>query len=159
MAATSLIRIKGSPMSNARLHLLRALALPALAVLFGEMINVLAFRSLIIPAKLLSGGVVGTAMLLNQLFNLPIGLQTLIYNIPIFLWGYRYLGPRFVILSMVGVGSFSILLDNISVPTLTHDLLLTAVFGGVVTGIADGIIIRSGGSTGGLDIIGVIISR
>lgn len=54
---------------------------------------------------------------------------------------------------------FSILLDNISTPILTRDLLLIAIFGGVLTGIADGMIIRAGGSTGGLDIIGVIVSR
>lgn len=94
-------------MFNSQLRDARALTMQALVVLLGEMINVLTFRALIVPAKLLSGGVVGTAMLLNQLFNLPIGLQTLIYNIPIFLLGYRYLGRRFVLLSMVGVGSFS----------------------------------------------------
>src|SRR5215467_202727 len=112
----------------------------ALLVLVGELLNVIAYRSLILPAKLLSGGVVGTALLLNQLFNLPIGLQTIIYNIPIFIVGYRMLGRRFILLSMVGVGSFSILLDNVTIPVVTHDLLLVAVFGGVVTGIADGII-------------------
>ncbi|MCC7447016.1 MAG: YitT family protein [Anaerolineae bacterium] len=146
-------------MSNVRTRTAATFMVQALVVLSGELINTLAFRSLIVPAKLLSGGVVGTAMLLNQLFNLPIGLQTLIYNIPIFLVGYRYLGRRFVLLSLVGVGSFSILLDNINVPILTSDLLLVAIFGGVITGIADGIIIRTGGSTGGLDIIGLLVSR
>ena len=146
-------------MSDARTRTAATFAVQALVVFTGELINTLAFRSLIVPAKLLSGGVVGTAMLLNQLFNLPIGLQTLIYNIPIFLVGYRYLGRRFVLLSLVGVGSFSILLDNVTIPTLTNDLLLVAIFGGVITGIADGIIIRTGGSTGGLDIIGLLVSR
>jgi uncharacterized membrane-anchored protein YitT (DUF2179 family) len=137
----------------------------ALIVFAGELLNALVFRSLIVPAKLLSGGVVGSALLLNQLFALPIGLQTIIYNIPIFLFGYRYLGRRFVLLSILGVGAFSTLLDNIAIPAhltypqLTNDLLLVAIFGGVLTGIADGIIIRVGGSTGGFDIIGLIVSR
>jgi len=146
-------------MSDARTRTAATFAVQALIVLSGELINTLAFRSLIVPSKLLSGGVVGTAMLLNQLANLPIGLQTLIYNIPIFLVGYRYLGRRFVLLSLVGVGSFSILLDNVTVPVLTNDLLLVAIFGGVITGIADGMIIRTGGSTGGLDIVGLLVSR
>ncbi len=133
--------------------------LQAAVVLLGEIINVVAFRALIVPNRLLSGGVVGTALLINQLLQWPIGLQTILYNVPIFLLGYRYLGRRFVILSVIGVGSFSLLLDNVTIQPITHDLLLVAVFGGVVTGIADGIIIRAGGSTGGFDILGLIVSR
>lgn len=133
--------------------------LQAAVVLLGEIINVVAYRALIVPNRLLSGGVVGTALLINQILHWPIGLQTIIYNIPIFLLGYRYLGRRFVILSAIGVGSFSLVLDNVNIAPITHDLLLVAVFGGVVTGIADGIIIRAGGSTGGFDILGLIVSR
>src|SRR5215470_9453078 len=99
----------------------------ALLVLVGELLNVIAFRSLIIPARLLSGGVVGTALLLNQLLGLPIGLQTIIYNIPIFLIGWRFLGRRFIVLSVIGVVSFSILTDAIHLPAFTNDLLLVAV--------------------------------
>ena len=128
-------------------------------ILIGELINVIAFRSLIVPSRLISGGVVGISMLLNQLFSLPIGLQTTLYNIPIFVLGYRFLGRRFVALSVIGVVSFSALLDNIALQTVTHDLLLVAVFGGVITGIADGLILRAGGSTGGFDIIGLIVSK
>ena len=124
-----------------------------------EVLNAFAIRSLIAPARLLSGGVVGMAMLLNQIFNLPIGLQTIIYNIPIFLLGWRFLGRRFAVLSVIGVASFSILADSFHPSVLTNDLLLIAVFGGVATGIADGIILRTGGSTGGFDIIGLIVSR
>jgi uncharacterized membrane-anchored protein YitT (DUF2179 family) len=128
-------------------------------ILLCEVLNAAAYNALIIPAKLLSGGVVGGALLLNQLFDLPVGLQTLIYNIPIFIIGYRYLGRRFVALSIVGVVSFSIFTDNLKVPILTNEVMLIAIFGGVVTGIADGIILRTGGSTGGFDIIGLIVSR
>src|SRR5438874_11360623 len=110
------------------------LAAQVMLVLLGEVISVLTFRSLIVPARLLSGGVVGTALLLNQLANLPIGLQTLIYNIPIFLVGYRLLGRRFIALSIVGVGSFSLLMDNISPPVLTNDRLLVAIFVRLITG-------------------------
>ncbi len=146
-------------MFKARLPPTIDLFIRAVVVLFGELLNALAYRSLIVPAKLLSGGVVGTALLLHQLFNLPIGLQTIIYNIPIFLVGYRLLGRRFIVLSAVGVGAFSVLLDNIQLPSVTKDLLLVAIFGGIMTGIADGIILRVGGSTGGFDIIGLIVSR
>lgn len=133
--------------------------LQALIIITCEVLNAFAIRSLIVPAKLLSGGVIGTAMLLNQIYALPIGLQTIIYNIPIFLLGWRFLGRRFALLSIIGVVSFSTITDMLHPPILTHDVLLMAVFGGVATGIADGIILRAGGSTGGFDILGLIVSR
>src|SRR5260221_14575858 len=101
-------------MTQANRRLFISTASRALIVLFAEMINVFAFRSLIVPSKLLSGGVVGASLLLNQLFpRLPIGAMTILLNIPIFILGYRYLGRRFIVLSAVGVGTFSLLMDNI----------------------------------------------
>lgn len=129
-------------------------------VLIGELLNAYAFQSLIIPQKLLSGGVVGIALLLNQLAHLPIGVQTLIYNIPIFILGYRLLGRRFIVLSLIGVVSFSVITDNLKLPPLVdNDILLSSIFGGILTGIADGLILRAGGSTGGFDILGLIVSK
>ncbi|HVO43606.1 MAG TPA: YitT family protein [Aggregatilineales bacterium] len=138
----------------------RTFVLSVAIVLFGELLNAITFRTFIMPIKLLSSGVIGISLLLNQLFNLPVGLQTTIYNIPIFLLGYRYLGRRFLILSLIGVASFSVLVDNVRVPALdASDKLLFALFAGVLTGTADGLIMRTGGSTGGTDIIGLIVSR
>jgi uncharacterized membrane-anchored protein YitT (DUF2179 family) len=128
-------------------------------VLVGEVLNAIAFQALIVPQRLLSGGVVGISLLLNQLFALPIGLQTTIYNIPIFILGYRFLGRRFILLSIIGVIAFSFFADNLHLAPVVDDILLVAIFGGVLTGIADGLILRVGGSTGGFDIIGLIVSK
>lgn len=134
-------------------------------ILACEVLNTVAFNALIAPARLLDSGVAGLALLLNQIAGLPLGAQIFLYNIPIFLLGYRFLGRRFVALSLVGVLSFAFLLDNVQLPAairfpaLTDDLLLVAIFGGILTGIADGLILRVGGSTGGLDIVNLIFSR
>lgn len=138
---------------------LSTLTLQVLLILAGEVLNVMAFHSLIVPAKLMNGGVVGIALLLNRLLALPIGLQTILYNIPIFWLGYRYLGRRFVALSVLGVLSFSLMMDNVTFPVITREPMLIAIFGGLLTGLADGLIIRMGGSTGGFDILGLIVSR
>lgn len=135
------------------------LVLQIAIVMAAEALNAVAYNALIVPARLLESGVVGIALLFNQLFALPIGVQTLLYNIPIFVIGWRYLGRRFFFLSLVGVATFSILVDSIRIPAVTSRLELIAIFGGVLTGIADGIILRTGGSTGGFDIIGMIISK
>ncbi len=142
-----------------RLTVFLRFARDAFIVLAGEVLNAVAFRALIVPGRLLSGGVVGVALLLNQLWGWTVGTQTLIYNIPIFIVGYRYLGRRFIVLSLIGVASFSLLTDHLPVPQATQDLLLIAVFGAVLTGVADGVILRQGGSTGGFDIIGLIVAR
>jgi len=135
------------------------LLIESILIIGAELLNAYAFNALIVPARLLTGGVVGISLLLNQLFSLPIGLQTAIYNIPIFILGYRMLGRRFILLSIVGVASFSILTDNLKPIVLVDDILLVAIFGGILTGIADGLILRAGGSTGGFDILGVIVSK
>jgi len=135
------------------------LLIESILIIGAELLNAYAFNALIVPARLLTGGVVGISLLINQLFSLPIGLQTAIYNIPIFILGYRMLGRRFILLSIVGVASFSILTDNLKPIVLVDDILLVAIFGGILTGIADGLILRAGGSTGGFDILGVIVSK
>lgn len=146
-------------MHSSRSQALTKFTIDALIILGCQLLNTLAFRTLIVPARLLSGGVVGLAMLINQVTGLPIGAQSIIYNIPLFYLAYRYLGRRFVMLSLIAVWSFSILLDNVQMPFVTHDLLLVAVFGGILTGIADGLTIRMGGSTGGFDILGLLFAR
>jgi len=151
--------VASNAFNSRRVLTLLRFARDAFIILACEVLNAVAFRALIVPGRLLSGGVVGISLLLNQILNWPVGTQTLIYNIPIFLVGYRYLGRRFIVLSFIGVVSFSLLTDHLPVPTATQDLLLIAVFGGVLTGIADGIIIRQGGSTGGFDIIGLLVAR
>lgn len=137
----------------------RKLIFQITVLLVCEVLNALALNGLIVHGKLLSGGVLGASMLVGQLTNIPIGLLTIVLNIPIFYLGYRQLGRRFLFLSILGVLSLSIMLDNIQLPVVTRDLALIAVFGGVLTGIADGIILKIGGSTGGFDILGLIIAK
>src|SRR5512135_877655 len=146
-------------MRSSRSQALTKFAIDALIILGCQLLNTVAFRTLIVPARLLSGGVVGLAMLINQVTGLPIGAQTIVYNIPLFYLAYRFLGRRFVMLSLIAVWSFSILLDNVQMPFVTHDLLLVAVFGGLLTGIVDGLTIRMGCSTGGFDILGLLFAR
>lgn len=133
--------------------------LQVVILLLCEVLNAIAINGLLVPGKLLSGGVLGGSMLIGQLTGLPIGVLTTVLNIPIFYIGYRQLGRRFLILSVIGVLSLSFMLDNLKVQFVTRDLALIAIFGGLFSGIADGIVLRIGGSTGGFDILGLIIAR
>ncbi|TJY41595.1 YitT family protein [Cohnella pontilimi] len=117
------------------------------------------FNLLLIPVKLLSSGVSGVAMIIGYLSGLSIGWLYFALNLPILLWGYRVLGRRFIMLSIVNVLATTMFLQLLPERPFTDDRLLAAVFGGVLVGLASAVCLRSGGSTGGLDIVASIISR
>jgi uncharacterized membrane-anchored protein YitT (DUF2179 family) len=117
------------------------------------------FQLLLIPEKLLSSGTSGVAMVIGYVSGWSISWLYFALNIPILLWGYRILGKRFIILSMVTVLSTAFFLQVIPKMELTDDRLLAAVFGGVLVGIGSSVALRYGGSSGGFDIIASIISR
>jgi uncharacterized membrane-anchored protein YitT (DUF2179 family) len=125
----------------------------------GTFIFVLAVRSLVLPNRLLSGGVTGMALLVNRGTHLPVGLGMTILNVPIFLFGVRYVGRRFAFLSGLAVALTWLLTDYVPFPTLTHDPLLAGIFGGVLYGVGSALALRAGGSLGGFDILGVVVNR
>jgi uncharacterized membrane-anchored protein YitT (DUF2179 family) len=125
----------------------------------GVCLFVIAIRGLILPQKLLTGGVTGLALLLHALLGWKIGLLTLIFNIPIFLLGFRDLGRRFAFYSGLAVVGFWLLVDHLPVPVLTHDPLLASIFGGLLGGVGSALAVRAGGSLGGFDILGVVLNR
>ncbi len=117
------------------------------------------FQLLLIPEKLLSSGVSGVAMVIGYLSGWNIGWLYFVLNVPILISGYRILGRRFIVLSMVMVLSTAFFLQVIPELHLTDDRLLASVFGGVLVGLGSTVSLRYGGSSGGFDIIASIISR
>jgi uncharacterized membrane-anchored protein YitT (DUF2179 family) len=125
----------------------------------GVVLFVIAIRGLILPQKLLTGGVTGLSLLLHALLGWKIGLLVLIFNIPIFLLGFRDLGRRFALYSGMAVVGFWLLVDHLPMPVLTHDPLLASIFGGLLGGVGSALAVRAGGSLGGFDILGVVLNR
>ncbi|WP_040951628.1 YitT family protein [Gorillibacterium massiliense] len=130
-----------------------------LAILFGAFLLAIGFNFLLIPHQLLSGGLSGVAMLIGYFTDWNIGLLMLLLNVPVIIWGLIAIGKRFVILSLVSVAVTTWLMQIIPVKAVAEEPILAAVFGGVLVGAAAGISLRVGGSTGGFDIIGSIITR
>ena len=128
-------------------------------ILLGTSLSALAYTQLIIPNRMLSGGVTGLSLLINRLTGWPTGTLVLLINIPILILGYRKIGGKFITLTIFSVLSFSLLLNSFPTMLTIDDLLLASVFGGALNGLGLGLVLKAGGSTGGTDIIGVILNR
>ena len=117
-------------------------------IALGALLQALALRLFLVPANLVSGGVSGLSQIINFYTGLPIGVLVLIGNLPLFLLGWRYLGgPRFAIRTAFAVIAFSIFTDLLAFflpgAGLTSDLVLNALYGGVVSGIGYGLVYRT----------------
>lgn len=130
-----------------------------LLLLAGVLAFVLAVRGLILPNRILSGGVTGMALLLNRLTAVPLGLAMALLNVPIFVLGVRYVGRAFAVRSAAAVLATWFLADYAPIPAWTHDPLLASVFGGLLAGVGTALAMKAGGSLGGFDILGVVVNR
>jgi len=129
-------------------------------ILLGSFIYSVAINALFLPHHLLSGGLTGVAMMLEYLFQLPTGLSVAVLNIPLFFGSYRMIGKRFTWLSVLGILSSSLFLSltrGWMIPV--KDSMVAAIFGGLISGIGTGIVIKNRGSLGGTDIIAIIINK
>lgn len=133
-----------------------------LGVVLGCLIAASSINLFVVPSHLLTGGVTGIAMIVYYLADLPIGLQTLIYNLPLLIMSYKLLGKNYTLDVIIGTVVFSICLDatrflNAYAPA--NDLMLASIYGGIFNGIGYGIVFRMNGSTGGFDILGAIVKK
>ncbi len=132
-----------------------------LTIVFGCLFYAVGFQFFLYPNNITSGGVVGTAMIINQLSGLPVGVMTILLNVPLFLVAWRHFGLDFMIGSLAGMGLSSVLVDVFARfgIVLTDDAMLAAVIGGVIKGTGLGIIYYVGATTGGIDIVVKILRR
>lgn len=132
------------------------------SIIFGSAISAVAFNGFIIPHKFLSGGISGISLIVQYVAGIPTGYLILILNIPIFLIGLKAVDRDFILFSMLGTVSLSILLvltKNLDKYFVVKDMFLSCIYGGVLSGIGAGIVFRNRGSQGGVDIIAVIVKR
>ncbi len=130
-----------------------------LFVVFGSLVVAFAFNFFLIPFGILSSGISGLAILFGIITPLNVGLLNFMLNLPLLILGYFKLGKTITINTLVCVVSVSIFLDVLPVVALTDNIMLSTVFGGAIGGLGVGIILKYAGTSGGLDIIAMIISR
>ena len=130
----------------------------------GSVIQAFAVILFMVPANLVSGGLVGITQIINHFTGWPIGLMYSIGNLPLFFIGWRYLGgKKFAIRTSFSIVVYSITADVFTqyIPEggLSQDTLLNALYGGVTVGIGLALVYRGKGTSGGMDILARIISH
>lgn len=129
-------------------------------IAFGSFIGSLGLTMFLVPNKVAAGGVSGLATVLHYLFGLPVGWTMLALNIPLFVAGVIFLGKGFGVKTLAGAFLFSVFTEvTKNFPVLTHDLLLSTVYGGIILGAGLGIVFRARGSTGGSDLAAMLINH
>ena len=138
--------------------------------IFGLFISSLAINLFIVPNNLYTGGTLGFAQILRTVIvsafniNVNIDISSIIYyliNIPLFLIAYKDISKTFFIRTLFSVTINSIFLILIPIPKepLIQDLLGNVLIGGIIGGIGIGMVLSTGSSTGGTDIVGIVMSK
>ncbi|CCU80098.1 hypothetical protein BH3604 [Halanaerobium saccharolyticum subsp. saccharolyticum DSM 6643] len=131
-----------------------------LGITAGSFLIALALTVFLVPNRIAAGGVSGLATVIYYITSFPIGITMLIINIPLFLAGVKIMGKSFGVRTIYGIASLSIFTDLLQphMTSLTDDLLLASIYGGVVGGIGLGLVFRFRGTTGGTDLIASLIN-
>jgi uncharacterized membrane-anchored protein YitT (DUF2179 family) len=135
-----------------------------LLITLGAFLQALSIRLFLVPGHLVNGGVSGLAQLINFYTGFPIGVMILIGNVPLLFLGWRHLGgKRFAMRTAFAVVMVSLFTDGLVffLPKegLSTDLVLTTLYGGVLSGIGYGLVYRGHGTSGGTDILVRIITN
>lgn len=127
------------------------------SVIIGNFLCAAALLLFLRPGEMIGGGIGGISVLLNAVTGIPVGLTVFLLNLPLIVLGLFYLDRSFIFFSTVSIFLFSGYLSLFEVLstriTVTQDVLLSCIFGGVINGLGMGIMFRNGTCQGGLDIV------
>ena len=141
-----------------RLRILRQVFWNLGLISVGSVLCAVAINGILIPHKFVSGGFTGLALTIHYLLPaLPVAWLYFILNVPLFALGWKYVGRRFFIYSIAGMIIFSCALKWVNASLPVQDQVLSALLAGIISGAGAGVILRSVGSAGGLDILSVIV--
>ena len=135
------------------------------------LVNAFGVTMFLYPVKLYDSGMSGTSMLIDQLTpaHFTLSLCLVLLNLPIFLFGLKRQGLAFTIYSLYAVGMYSfgswLIMEVLPVdvnfvsPLAGRDLLLCAIYGGVISGVGSGLTMRFGGAIDGIDVLSVSFAK
>lgn len=136
------------------------ISIEIIETIVGAFIMAVATSLFLLPNQLSSGGFAGIATILYYFLKIPMGISILAFNIPLFLFAGYKLGKRFFIKSIIGTITFSLSIDILDKLTpLTQDRFLACIYGGIIIGLGTAIILKANSSTGGSDLISLLVKK
>jgi len=127
-------------------------------IALGSVLCATAINGILIPHEFLSAGFVGLALILHYFLPAaPLSWLYFLLNIPLFVLGWKYVSRRFLFYSLAGMMILTLAVEWVHILIPVHDKILSALLAGIITGTGSGIVLRSLGSAGGLDILSVIM--
>jgi uncharacterized membrane-anchored protein YitT (DUF2179 family) len=129
-------------------------------IVIGALLVSVGLEIFLVPNNIIDGGITGISIMLTHFTGLRLGIFLFVLNLPFLILGYKLIGKTFALSTLFGVTVLSIGTTLLTpVPSLTDDLLLASVFGGIILGIGVGLVIRYGGSLDGTEIIAILIDH
>ena len=127
----------------------------------GSIIYVVGVNGILVPHQFLNGGVLGVSLVITYMYPvLDLGLIYALLNIPLFVMGYFSVSRKFILYTGFGIAFYSILTSFITVPPIhLGQPILAAILAGIICGAGGGIVLRSAGSMGGIDILAVYLLK
>jgi uncharacterized membrane-anchored protein YitT (DUF2179 family) len=129
-------------------------------IIVGATLVGVALEIFLINNSIIDGGVTGISIMASHLSSVPIGIFLFVLNLPFLILGYKTIGKTFALSTLLGVIVLSITTTLLHpVEAFTDNTFLAAVFGGIFLGVGTGIVIRSGGSLDGTEIVAILLNR
>lgn len=142
-------------------------------IVIGALMMAAGYVFFITPNKIIPGGIIGLSIIIHYITEglfawapngLPVGALALLMNIPLVYFGIRVLGPRYGIKTILGFVLVAVFIDGLTIiwghePLVSDDMLLSTIYGGALVGVGLGLIFKSKASSGGTDILAMIISK
>lgn len=134
-------------------------------IIIGTLITALAINIFFIPNNISNGGASGLAIVLNYLFEFPVGITIFILNLPLFIISIKKLGFKFTVKALIGTGLLSFFIDitaNVGqneIFNIKSDYILSSIFGGLLIGVGLSLVFKGKASTGGSELLAQIVYK
>ena len=131
----------------------------AALILLGILSAGMGLKGFLLSSNFIDGGVTGVCMLLAKTTSVPLAVWLPVINLPFVGVGFRYVGAAFALRSTLAIAGLTAVLATVPYPDVTHDLVLTAAFGGIFIGAGIGLAVRGNAVLDGTEIAALLISR
>ncbi len=130
-----------------------------LLIIIGVLAAGFAMNGFLVPNHFFDGGITGISLLLRQIFNFHLAATTIVLNLPLIITTFFLVNKRFAYKTFICILLYALCLLFVPYPTITHDKLLIAIFGGFFIGLGGGLIIRAGCALDGIDILALYTGK